>query len=628
MSRSAKNPNDPPPPPPQSWIRGVNLGGWLLLERYITPYQFALTTCHIQGDFCWYPGQINAPPNAPLCDIYRCHPVQTINVLGQVDYPMDEYSLWQAFGANNTEIAEEWLNYHLEYFITEQDIIDIRASGATHVRVPLAHWSLPDDDDEQLEQEESGGDRPLWIVGKRWQALQRVVHWCRQHGLQVWPDIHTAPGSQNGFDNSGRQKATPTCQGWMNHPENVQASLNVIERVAHRIRQDNMTDVITGFGLLNEPFRDCNLTQYKDFVEHGLELVRRILGPATHVYVSDLFQPEAFNNWWLDAHRYHDTYLDTHYYHVFSETTRALSPKQHIALTCQNQYHVPRKVKKTQGGIASCCYHQTNTTTSNTTTTTTTIVPGAIQRMVGEWSVAVDQLPVDLLYAVLQHVAETGLALDLDRQLSPERQAFLRHFAQAQMVIYETASLPGLSGAWFYWTAKMEGGAFAEWDYLRGIREGWIPTLPASPTISSESLYGSCYDILARTVDNASLVHEYPPPKPKTEKPQTTTTPSEDDDNWQGMALDDDIVLSHGQSLVTHPSSLLSSSSSFRASRISGTNGWTDAQAATSTTTSTTSMTFTSLIVVVVVVLVGAAIWQYPRRPRPRRAGYSALPQS
>lgn len=25
--------------PGQKWIRGVNIGGWLVLERYITPYQ-------------------------------------------------------------------------------------------------------------------------------------------------------------------------------------------------------------------------------------------------------------------------------------------------------------------------------------------------------------------------------------------------------------------------------------------------------------------------------------------------------------------------------------------------------------------------------------------------------------
>ena len=27
------------PPAEKKWIRGVNIGGWIVLERYITPYQ-------------------------------------------------------------------------------------------------------------------------------------------------------------------------------------------------------------------------------------------------------------------------------------------------------------------------------------------------------------------------------------------------------------------------------------------------------------------------------------------------------------------------------------------------------------------------------------------------------------
>jgi glucan 1,3-beta-glucosidase len=57
------------------------------------------------------------------------------------------------------------------------------------------------------------------------------------------------------------------------------------------------------------------------------------------------------------------------------------------------------------------------------------------------------------------------------------------------------------------------GGAFAEWDFLRGIKEGWIPKLP-NPDVSSESLYGTCYDILNRTTDDYNLVvDEYPDPR-------------------------------------------------------------------------------------------------------------------
>ena len=67
-----------------SWIRGVNIGGWLLMERFITPYLFALNSCHIEGELCWYPGQLSAPPTSSpqhqYCNLYECQPHMIDNV--------------------------------------------------------------------------------------------------------------------------------------------------------------------------------------------------------------------------------------------------------------------------------------------------------------------------------------------------------------------------------------------------------------------------------------------------------------------------------------------------------------------------------------------------------------------
>jgi glucan 1,3-beta-glucosidase len=128
-----------------------------------------------------------------------------------------------------------------------------------------------------------------------------------------------------------------------------------------------------------------------------------------------------------------------------------------------------------------------------------------------------------------------GIAPEFDRQLSAERMSFLRNFAEAQMVAYEAEEY-GVSSGWFYWTFKTEGGAFAEWDFMRGVKEGWIPKIPANHVASSD-LYGSCYDIMFRTADDESIIHEFPDPT------------SLDPGNWQGYPIDDDVVVSHGQSL-------------------------------------------------------------------------------
>jgi glucan 1,3-beta-glucosidase len=298
------------PHAPSQWIRGVNLGGWLVLERYITPYMFSITDCHTQGQLCWFPGQLSDEAiydehtgrRRPLCSNMTmpsnddttnnsssklpprlqqplCTPFNRMtNVFGRADYPMDEWSLGQAF-QDQPRAAAEWLNVHLQHFVTPDDLRKLVDSGVTHVRVPLPHWIL----------EQNRTSLPLssepWIVADRWKYFVRFLGWCRTHQIQVWPDMHTAPGSQNGFDNSGQVLAGSSCQNWSRQSEHVQRLLTAIQTVTQQIVKEGYGDVVTGFGLLNEPFKDCDKQVYEGFVNAGLEIVRQELGRHAHVYI-------------------------------------------------------------------------------------------------------------------------------------------------------------------------------------------------------------------------------------------------------------------------------------------------------------------------------------------------------
>lgn len=48
--------------------------------------------------------------------------------------------------------------------------------------------------------------------------------------LRVWIDLHGAPGSQNGFDNSGRKGDIE----WQNDYNNIQRTLNVLSTITSR----------------------------------------------------------------------------------------------------------------------------------------------------------------------------------------------------------------------------------------------------------------------------------------------------------------------------------------------------------------------------------------------------------
>ncbi|CAB9504723.1 Sporulation-specific glucan 1,3-beta-glucosidase [Seminavis robusta] len=467
------------------FIRGVNLGGWLVMERYITPYSFSITDCHQRGDFCWYPGQIDAPPNAPLCNITECQAALSKNVFGATDYPLDEWHLGLAFqGSNQTQHGEQWLNSHFAHFLQKSDLIALKKAGISHVRVPLPHWILGNVDYDN--------DEP-WIVGDRWKYFLRMCGWAREIGLEVWPNIHTAPGSQNGFDNSGQQNSVKTCGGWSDNPHNIQRSLNVLLEVAAAIKRANITDVVTGFGLLNEPFGDCSRDRYKQFLQDGMNIIRSVLGDDIGIYMSDLFQAHLFNDgtWGLDPDTFGNTYLDSHYYNIFAQAVRVMSPQEHIDLVCH-----PHDGED----VTDCCFEDAphNTIPSQGT-----------QRIVAEWSGAFDAMPGEVLKPIMKSIYEYGVAPLLNRTITPERKSFLTKFIQAQIVSYETAAIPGLAHGWFYWNFKMEGGAYLEWDLLKGVEQGWFPEI-APPNVPSERLYGTCMEIRERTNETQDIVHAYP----------------------------------------------------------------------------------------------------------------------
>lgn len=498
------------PQAPKTWIRGVNLGGWLVLERYITPYQFSVTSCHLKGDFCWYPGQVNAPPeDSPeyqLCDLYACRPHLIENVDGIVDFPIDEYTLASSFPSK--ELGAQWLNYHFEHFLKRSDLEAIKEAGATHVRVPVPHFML----------EEPRADEP-WIAGDRWKYFKRMVHWCREIGLEVWPDLHTTPGSQNGFDNGGQYFNIPTCDHWAYSEENQERTLNVVRDIALAIKAEGLDDVVTGFGLLNEPFTGCDPGIVRNYYNRGLKAVREVLGHKMNIYISDIFEANKFNDgFWQGSSAYENTFLDSHYYQVFAANPRNLSPRGHIAYVCQKNYR----------DATSCCYKDPPKNS---------VLSTGMKRMFGEWSVSFDQLVVLKLYNITAGIAETGIAPEFDRTISPERQEFLRNFAMAQMIAYEAAEL-GTSIGHFYWTFKMEGSVFLEWDFLRGIREGWLPKIPPPNVSATEAFQTTCHNLIFQQNDNMSIIDEFPD---HDHLPENT---------WFGDPIDDDVVLSHGDTLL------------------------------------------------------------------------------
>ena len=124
------------------YIKGVNLGNWLVLEKWMSPALFEGTTAE------------------------------------------DEYYLPRQL---TKEVYEARIKVHRSEYITERDFAVIKSYGMNAVRIPVPYFIF--------------GDCEPFIGCIR--ELDKAMNWAGKYGLQVLIDLHTVPGSQNGFDNGG-----------------------------------------------------------------------------------------------------------------------------------------------------------------------------------------------------------------------------------------------------------------------------------------------------------------------------------------------------------------------------------------------------------------------------------------
>lgn len=131
-------------------------------------------------------------------------------------------------------VATTALEAHWNTWITESDFKAIAAAGLNHVRLPIGYWAF-----------EVGPGEP-YIQGQL-PYLQKAVTWAGKHGLKVIVDLHGAPGSQNGFDNSGERMDYPM---WHSNATNVARTNAIIKTIANMFK--DQTNVVPTIAALNE----------------------------------------------------------------------------------------------------------------------------------------------------------------------------------------------------------------------------------------------------------------------------------------------------------------------------------------------------------------------------------------
>ena len=225
------------------YVKGVNLGNWLVLEKWMNPALFEGTTAE------------------------------------------DEYYLPRQLPR---EVYEARIKIHRSEYITERDFVTIKSMGLDAVRIPVPYFIF--------------GDREPFIGCIK--ELDNAFNWAERYGLQILIDLHTAPLSQNGFDNGG---ICGVCK-WSQTPDEVEFVLTVLERLADRY---GTRKGLWGIEILNEPVSEKMWSMMK--IQERYPAVEKELaegsGPVTLEFLRGFYQ-DAYDR--LRKHMPEDKYVVFH----------------------------------------------------------------------------------------------------------------------------------------------------------------------------------------------------------------------------------------------------------------------------------------------------------------------------
>lgn len=358
-------------------IRGVNLGEWLVLEKWMNPDLFAGTTAEDEDELCR-------------------------------QLPREE--------------LVKRLTHHRDTYITRDDFFYIKERGLNTVRIPVPHFIF--------------GDDPVYCdpYVPCVEYLDKAFDWAAEAGLKILIDLHTAPESQNGFDNGG---ICGVCK-WAQSPERIERVLKVLEMLADRYGEK---EALWGIQLLNEPVSEpvwihasknykphnperakgssfVPLSTLYDFYEKGYERLRAHMPEDKMVVFHDGFRFDAWHDFFAE-HDFKNVILDAHWY-----------------------------LGMTPGGALGDCDLTYMEKILRDHAYNLEQMEKVVPVVVGEWC--------------LSHNLPEGMT-DLEKQLS------YRMIGDAQLSAWEHGT------GYFFWSYKLISEPDG-WDYRRCVEKGWMPS--------------------------------------------------------------------------------------------------------------------------------------------------------
>jgi glucan 1,3-beta-glucosidase len=271
--------------------KGVNFGGWLLLEPGPSHPLFSQHTL---------PGGHEA----------RC----------EWDFLV---ALQQAKGK---AYAAEVVRKHRETHTTKTDFEKARACGINAIRLPIGYWILlgPREGDP--------------YVGPAIDFVDKAVDWAEACGLQIVLDLHGCPGGESGEAPCGRRQRPDGTWHWRDW--DFAQSLKALDVLASRYHSRKC---VTGVAVCNEPSNEVPARTLCRYYDKAINKVRNAGMPASRVAVilpcfqrlegEDKFI-ECFHGMFGNKHR--NICFDVHCYHCFENGYNGMSLAAHMRAIGEN----------------------------------------------------------------------------------------------------------------------------------------------------------------------------------------------------------------------------------------------------------------------------------------------------
>jgi len=274
-------------------LRGVNLGNWLVLEKWMHGELFRGTTAEDETELC--------------------------NQLGEARF--------------------ERLKEHRDSYITKADFEYLASRGFNALRIPVPHFIFD--------------DCPPYVGCIEY--LDKAFRWAKETGLKILIDLHTVRDGQNGFDNGGicgvckwhlkeenllhtrrvlcrlarRYKGHPALYGleFVNEPTRPDMYESLVREGRYPPHDPQRAKGSCGVpdGVLIRFYKDC----YRD--------LRAVVGEDVPLVFHDGFRLRLWKAV-FPPEEYKNLILDTHMYVVFSAYEKGPDAFQTVLDTSLNEF--------------------------------------------------------------------------------------------------------------------------------------------------------------------------------------------------------------------------------------------------------------------------------------------------